>query len=100
MKAHWHDRAADWLRTLSPVALSAGAASLVMILWRGGWPEGTAEARVQWLGLGLLAVIGLLGLALFLTRGGLTSLSIKAGPVEASLGTKGDDDGSNEQAAG
>lgn len=80
---------ADALRTLAPVPLSAGAAGLVLVLWRGGWPVETAEARIQWLGIALIGVIGLLGLALFLARGGIRTLSLRAGPVEASINEPG-----------
>jgi hypothetical protein len=73
---------ADAIRTLSPLPLTAGAAGLTLILWQGGWPMETAEARVQWLGIALVATIALLGLALFLVREGIKSFSVKAGAVE------------------
>lgn len=82
---------ADALRTLAALPLSAAVAGLVLILWRGGWPEATAEARVQWLGLGMLALIALLGLALFFVREGIRSISVRAGPAEISVNEGSED---------
>ena len=72
----------DFVRILAPIPLTFTAAALVYIVWRGGWPVETAEARVQWLGIALIANIALLGLALFLNREGIRSFSFRGGPVE------------------
>jgi Zn-dependent protease with chaperone function len=77
-------RIAAWLRTLSPLALSAGAVALVAILWRGGWPSDTAPQRIDWLGWTLIGVIIWLGLSLFLV-GGIRNARVRAGPAEASI---------------
>lgn len=45
----------------------------------------TAEQRVQWLGIALLFNLTLLGLALFLSRQGISSFSVKAGAMEVSV---------------
>jgi hypothetical protein len=80
----------DWpwvaagVRTLAPIPLTTCAAVLTFILWRGGWPIETSEARIQWLGIALVASIALLGLSLFLT-GGIRTFNFKAGIVEASV---------------
>lgn len=73
---------AEGIRIGAPIPLTFCAAGLVFILWRGGWPIETAEARVQWLGIALVTNLFLLGLALFLNRDGIKSFSIKGGPVE------------------
>lgn len=72
----------DFVRILAPIPLTFCAAGLTFILWKGGWPIETAEARVQWLGIALIANIALLGLALFLNKDGISSFSVKAGAVE------------------
>jgi hypothetical protein len=72
----------NFIRILAPIPLTFCAAGLVFVLWLGGWPVETAEARVQWLGIALVANIALLGLALFLSKDGIRSFSIKGGPVE------------------
>lgn len=76
------------VRTLAPIPLTSTAIALVVILWRGGWPEDTSPARIQWLGIALIANILLLGLALFLT-GGIRNFSLKAGVIEASVNDDG-----------
>lgn len=87
MKLSWPGWAwfADAIRTLSPIPLTFSAIGLAVVLWLGGWPIETAESRVQWLGIALIANIALLGLALFLNRAGITSFSVKGGPVEVSV---------------
>jgi hypothetical protein len=87
-------RIAAWLRTLSPLALSAGAVALVAIIWRGGWPEDTAAQRIDWIGWTLIGVIIWLGLSLFLV-GGIRNARVRAGPAEASI----NDGGGGEDAA-
>jgi hypothetical protein len=76
-------------RTLSPVALSVFAGALVFVLWKGGWPIETAEARVQWLGISLLLLLVALILSLFLTPDGIRSFSVKAGIIEAGINNDG-----------
>ena len=76
---------ADGIRIGAPIPLTFTSAGLVMILWQGGWPVETAEARVQWLGIALLFNLTLLGLALFLSRQGISSFSVKAGAMEVSV---------------
>jgi hypothetical protein len=73
------------VRTLSPIPLTFMAGALTGILWLGNWPAETAAQRIQYIGLGLMGAIGLLGLALFLVREGIKSLSVKAGAVEIGL---------------
>lgn len=80
---------ADGIRIGAPIPLTLTAACLVLILWRGGWPIETAEARVQWLGIALIANIALLGLALFLNKDGIKSFTIKGGPVEIGVNDDG-----------
>lgn len=75
----------DFVRILAPIPLTGCAAALTLILWRGGWPIETAEQRIQYLGFGLLGVLFLLGLALFLSRDGISSFSVKAGAVELNV---------------
>lgn len=84
---------AEGIRIGAPIPLTITAAGLVLILWRGGWPIETAEARVQWLGIALVTNLFLLGLALFLSRSGITSFSAEAGPVRLSVNEGKDDDG-------
>jgi hypothetical protein len=76
---------AEGIRIGAPIPLTITAACLVVILWRGGWPIETAEARVQWLGIALITNLFLLGLALFLSRAGISSFSVKAGAVEVNV---------------
>ncbi len=76
---------AEGIRIGAPIPLTLSAAGLVILLWRGGWPIETAEARVQWLGIALLANIAMIGLALFLNKDGISSFSVKAGAVEVNL---------------
>jgi hypothetical protein len=80
------------VRTLSPIPLTLMAAGLTSILWVGGWPAETAEQRIQYLGIGLLFVLALLGLALFLVREGIKSFSVKAGAVEIGVNEQNKDD--------
>ncbi|GIU67159.1 hypothetical protein [Candidatus Phycosocius spiralis] len=75
----------EGIRIAAPIPLTLSAVGLVLILWRGGWPIETAEARVQWLGIALLANIFMIGLALFLTKDGISSFSLKAGAVEVNV---------------
>lgn len=84
---------AEGIRIGAPIPLTGTAAGLVLILWQGGWPLETAEARVQWLGIALIANIALLGLALFLSRDGIRSFSLRGGPIEFGIndGEKTDD---------
>lgn len=81
----------DFVRILAPIPLTGCAAALTLILWKGGWPIETAEARVQWLGIALTANIALLGLALFLNRDGIRSFTIDAGPVKLGVNDKDPD---------
>lgn len=77
---------ADGVRIGAPIPLTFTAAGLVYILWLGGWPVETAEQRVQWLGIALLFNLTLLGLALFLSRAGISSFSLKGpGGVEMEI---------------
>ena len=80
------------VRTLSPIPLTLMAAGLTFILWLGNWPLETAEQRIQYLGIGLLFVLALLGLALFLVREGIKSFSVKAGAVEIGVNEQNKDD--------
>ena len=92
MKLSWPGWAwfAEGIRTFSPIPLTFTAIALVLIHWKGGWPPETADARIQWLGIALVANIALLGFALFLNRAGITSFSVKGGPVEVSVNDRKD----------
>jgi len=80
---------AEGIRIGAPIPLTITAACLVVILWRGGWPIETAEARVQWLGIALLFNLTLLGLALFLSRQGISSFSLRGpGGMEVNINEK------------
>lgn len=80
---------ADGIRIGAPIPLTITSAGLVWILWQGGWPIETAEARVQWLGIALLFNLTLLGLALFLSRAGISSFSLRGpGGVEVNINEK------------
>ena len=81
---------ADGVRILAPIPLTFTSAGLVLIVWQGGWPTETAEARLQWLGIALLFNLTLLGLALFLSRAGISSFSVKAGSMEVNINEQGD----------
>lgn len=81
---------ADGIRIGAPIPLTLCAAALTLILWKGNWPIETAEQRIQYLGFGLLGVLFLLGLALFLSRDGISSFSVKAGAVELNVNDKGE----------
>jgi hypothetical protein len=81
---------ADGIRIGAPIPLTLTSAGLVFILWQGGWPLETAEARVQWLGIALLFNLTLLGLALFLSRAGISSFSVKGpGGMEVEINGQG-----------
>lgn len=81
---------ADGIRIGAPIPLTLTSAGLVFILWKGGWPLDTAEARVQWLGIALLFNLSLLGLALFLSRAGISSFSVKGpGGMEVEINGQG-----------
>ena len=85
---------ADGIRIGAPIPLTFTSAGLVWILWQGGWPIETAEARVQWLGVALLFNLTLLGLALFLSRQGISSFSLRGpGGVEVNINEKEKADG-------
>ena len=81
---------ADGVRIGAPIQLTFAAAGLVYILWLGNWPVETAEQRVQWLGIALLFNLTLLGLALFLSRAGISSFSLK-GPGGMEMEINGQD---------
>jgi hypothetical protein len=84
---------AEGIRIGAPIPLTLGAAGLVGILWRGGWPIETAEQRVQFLGIGLLVLLLLLGLALFLAKDGIKSISLRGpGGVELNVNEDGKDE--------
>ncbi len=81
---------ADGVRIGAPIPLTLTSAGLVFILWKGGWPLETAEASVQWLGIALLFNLTLLGLALFLSRAGISSFSVKGpGGMEVEINGQG-----------
>jgi hypothetical protein len=81
---------ADGIRIGAPIPLTLTSAGLVFILWQGGWPLETAEARVQWLGIALLFNLTLLGLALFLSRAGISSFSVRGpGGMEVEINGQG-----------
>ncbi|MCA3080543.1 MAG: hypothetical protein ING71_17345 [Rhodocyclaceae bacterium] len=80
---------ADGIRIGAPIPLTLFAGGLVFILWLGNWPLETAEQRIQFLGIGMLLVLGLLGLSLFLGRQGISSLSVKGpGGMEVNINEK------------
>lgn len=53
------------LANLAPAAAGAFMACGVYILWRGGWPEDTAEQRIQAISLTTLIMAVLMGLGMF-----------------------------------
>lgn len=59
------DAARDWAAILFTPVLTLFAAWLVWILVWAGWPAGTAEQRITFLGLGLLGLLGLIGFGAF-----------------------------------
>lgn len=91
MKISW-SWVTEAIRTLSPIALTITAIALTLIIWIGGWPIETSESRVQWLGIALIANIALLGLSIFLNRAGISSFTVRGGPVEVSLNDNKDSD--------
>ncbi len=84
---------ANGIRIFAPIPLTLSAAALVGILWKGSWPIETAELRIQFLGLGMLVVLALLGLALFLSREGISSISLTGpGGIGMSVNKKDKED--------
>jgi len=51
-----------WALFLGAVPLTAGAVSLVLIIWRGGWPAYLARVQLDILGWALMATYGLIGM--------------------------------------
>ena len=85
---------AEGIRIGAPIPLTLCVVGMVGVLWRGGWPIETAEQRVQFLGIGLLVLLLLLGLSLFLVRDGIKSLSLR-GPGGVELNVNQDDKDEN-----
>jgi hypothetical protein len=82
----------DGVRTLSAIPLTLMAAALTGILWLGNWPIETAAQRIQFIGFGLIGAIVLLGLAIFLVKDGIKSLSGEIGAIKFSLNEDEKDD--------
>ena len=57
----------------------ATAIGVVLILWRGGWADETALARIEWLGIGLLMLIGGAIMVLLALGFAINRRSFKAG---------------------
>lgn len=66
------------------MALTMVAIWIVWILWRGGWPINTAEARIDKIGLALVLIIVIMGV----TMTGL-GLAINRRTLKANVGGSG-----------
>lgn len=59
------DEARDWAAILYTPVLTICAVGQVLVIWLGPWPETTAALRLQFLGWGMIANLGLIGLGTF-----------------------------------
>jgi hypothetical protein len=59
------DEARDWAAILYTPVLTLCAVGQVLVIWLGPWPESTAALRLQFLGWGMIANLGLIGLGTF-----------------------------------
>jgi hypothetical protein len=68
----------DWAMFLSAPPLTALAAGLVWIVWKGGWAPARAEQQLWYLGVALLGTIFLIGVIVV----ALASVKVKGFGVE------------------
>lgn len=88
----------DW-RALLALAASVGgsatltglAAWLVWILWRGGWPDRTADVRIDILGRALLATLAIIGIVLVGLGMAINRRSVKGKMLGAEFEAEGGD---------
>lgn len=59
------DEARDWAAILYTPVLTFCAVGQVLVIWLGPWPDSTAALRLQFLGWGMIANLGLIGLGTF-----------------------------------
>lgn len=79
------DEARDWAAILYTPVLTICGAGLALIIWLGPWPDGTAEQRLNFLGLTLLGTLALIGLGTFFLQRRTVNLKVEtpAGSFEA-----------------
>lgn len=89
----------DWRALLALAASIGGAATLtafagglVWILWRGGWPERTADARVALLGQALLGTLAIIGIVLVSLGMAINKRSVKGKMLGAEFEAEGGGD--------
>ena len=89
----------DWRAIIALVAsvggsgvLTAFACWLVYILWRGGWPETTALARIDKIGLALIIVLVIMGVTMTSLGLAINRRSVKASAFGTSFEATGGDD--------
>lgn len=83
---------------LGAVALTAFAAWMVWILWRGGWPTGTELARIDKIGLALMLVIVVMGVTITGLQLAINRRSLKGSAFGATFEASGGDDEPTPQA--
>lgn len=88
----------DWRALLALLASVAGSATLtaltawlVWILWRGGWPERTAEVRIDILGRALLGALSIIGVVLISLGMAINRRSVKGKAFGAEFEAEGGD---------
>lgn len=76
------DEARDWTAILYTPVLTVCAAALVYIIVWGGWPNDTAEQRLNFLGWTLLGVLFLIGLGTFFLQRRTVNLKVETPGVK------------------
>ena len=71
------DEARDWAAILYTPVLTFCAVGQVLVIWLGPWPESTAALRLQFLGWGMIANLGLIGLGTFFLQRRTVNLKIE-----------------------
>lgn len=74
------------------VILTAVAVFIVFILWIGGWPESTAEARIDKLGLALVLVLVIMGVTMIGLGLAINRREVRASAFGASFEASGGDE--------
>jgi hypothetical protein len=82
----------DGIRALSAIPLTLMAVAFTLVLWLGNWPSETAAQRIQLIGFGLIGSVVLLGLALFLVKDGIKSLSAEMGAMKVKMNSEDKDE--------
>ena len=79
------DEARDWTAILYTPVLTICAAGVVLVIWLGPWPDGTASQRLNFLGWTLLGLLVLIGLGTFFLQRRTVNLKLEtpAGSLEA-----------------